>query len=486
MRVACVRVHYFSAAVERRDNRRLHGKPLVIGGQHWSVKPVYAPSAETARMGIYRGLPLREAHAIAPRAKFLPSAPRKYQQTLVNVDELLNQFMGVSEPVWTYPAVVDYLPCDDGRVSLLEQYARMIGQTVRQESGLPSSIGIGENKFTAYMAAKMTAPNHLRVVATCSHDFLAPIQMRYLSLHSVLHERLNLFGIVTLGQLAALPASAVREQFGTQGAALHQLASGVDHRAVTNPPRELTLAESYPFDDPVADWQILERAMGRLSADLHTQLRQHNRAAQAVRLTLELDDGTHLTPNAHLRQPTQSADILQRQLTQLLTRTHIHARVVQIAVTFARLVPVEVQQLSLFDFTQVAKRETLEEVVAELTERFESKVFVYGAPFQMESRLPERRWKWRKLAGSKNTAFHDVRSDRIVPYCDTDDTFSAFRWRGRRHEIAHFTKTWHVEQGWWEQNAERTYYKLRTDTGYLLTVYHDHAADEWTVQHVYD
>ena len=45
--IACVRLPYFAAAsVERRDDDQLQQRPLVIGGQHWSVQPVYAVSAK--------------------------------------------------------------------------------------------------------------------------------------------------------------------------------------------------------------------------------------------------------------------------------------------------------------------------------------------------------------------------------------------------------------------------------------------------------
>lgn len=483
--IACVRMPYFAASVERRDDDRLAQRPLVIGGQHWSVQPVYAVSAESAYRGVYRGLPLREAHALCPYAEFLPCSVRRYEQAIVDVDAVLNAFTGVSEPQWTYPAAIDYLPCADRREPLLVQYGQMIGRSLRENSGLPVSIGIGGNKFTAYMAAKLTQPHCLRVVTDNPADFLATIPLHALSIPLVLQRRLALFGIATLGQLAALPATEVRAQFGTQGATLHQLAQGVDFRPIQNPPRELREAMRFAFDDPVADLTILERIIGQLVHSLADKLTEGHLAAHAVSLQLELRDGTLLTPKRTLKQPTQDVHTLQRQLIQLLHTSTFRTTVVDVMVTLNKLTPVEIRQLSLFDFAQVSRRETLEQVVAELTEQYESKLFVRGVAAQPDSPLPERRYKWRKLAGSRNTAFFSTPAEHVLPL-GKGETFSGFVWQGQEHMIAAIIKTWRVEHGWWEVQTQRDYYKVRTTSGLLLTIYHDQANGKWLVERIYN
>ncbi|MCO5193075.1 MAG: hypothetical protein M9930_07265 [Anaerolineae bacterium] len=483
--IACVRLPYFAAAVERRDDDRLQQRPLVIGGRHWSVQPVYAVSAESAYRGVYRGLPLREAHALCPYADFLPGSVRKYEQAIVDVDAILNAFTGVSEPQWTYPAAIDYLPCDDRREPLLVQYGQMIGRSVRENSGLPASIGIADNKFAAYMAAKLTQPHCLRVVTDHPADFLATIPLHTLSIPPLLQRRLALFGIATLGQLAALPDAEVREQFGAQGVTLQQLAQGIDLRPIQNPPRELREALRFAFDDPVADLTILERVIGQLTHSLADKLTDSHLAAHALGLQLELSDGTLLTPQRMLKQATQDAHVLQRQLIRLLHACTFRAAVADVMVTLSKLTPVEIRQLSLFDLAQPAKRETLEQVVEELTEQYESKLFVRGVPAQPDSPLPERRYKWRKLAGSRNTAFFSTPAEKITPL-GQGETFTGFVWRGQAYVIDAIVKSWRIEHGWWEMQTQREYYKVRTTSGLLLTLYHDQHNDKWLVERIYN
>ena len=110
-----------------------------------------------------------------PMPTFLPGSVRKYEQAIVDVDAILNAFTGVSEPQWAHRRRIDYLPCDDRSEPLLVQYGQMIGRSVRENSGLPASIGIADNKFAAYMAAETTQPHCLRVVTDHPADFLATI-----------------------------------------------------------------------------------------------------------------------------------------------------------------------------------------------------------------------------------------------------------------------------------------------------------------------
>jgi hypothetical protein len=218
---------------------------------------------------------------------------------------------------------------------------------------------------------------------------------------------------------------------------------------------------------------------------LATKLASGNLAANTVGLRLEMSDGTLLTPQRKLKQATQAADKLHRQLLHLLQTCQFQTAVVDLTVTVTDLIPVEIRQLSLFDFAQVSKRATLEQVVAELTDQYESKLFVYGVPAQSNSRLPERRYKWRKLAGSRNTAFFRWPSEQVFPLAE-GDTFTGFVWQGQRHVIDTIVKAWSVECGWWEVQTRRDYYKIRTSSGLLLTIYHEYQADKWLIERIYN
>ena len=60
------------------------------------------------------------------------------------------------------------------------------------------------------------------------------------------------------------------------------------------------------------------------------------------------------------------------------------------------------------------------------------------------------------------------------------------QWQGRTHTVAHIAQRWRVDEGWWRWRVWRDYWKLTTDSGRLLVVYHDLVRGEWFLQRLYD
>lgn len=95
--IVCVAVPYFAAQIERRDNRRLAKIPLAIGGQPWETDPIFAYSHEVARRGVRPGIPLRQAHLLAPQAHFMPAYPPRYQEVSGEMGDVVADFL----PWWS-------------------------------------------------------------------------------------------------------------------------------------------------------------------------------------------------------------------------------------------------------------------------------------------------------------------------------------------------------------------------------------------------
>lgn len=62
----------------------------------------------------------------------------------------------------------------------------------------------------------------------------------------------------------------------------------------------------------------------------------------------------------------------------------------------------------------------------------------------------------------------------------------AFTWQGRSHHVQGIAKCWRVDEGWWRQRVWREYFKLHTDSGLLVIVYHDLLTGQWYLQRLYD
>jgi nucleotidyltransferase/DNA polymerase involved in DNA repair len=95
--------------------------------------------------------------------------------------------------------------------------------------------GIGENRWLATLAARLArferpdAPAAFRVLERAE---LADLPLSVLPADPATSQRLALFGLTRMRQLAELPASAVGAQFGSAGERLQSLARGRDGRPI--------------------------------------------------------------------------------------------------------------------------------------------------------------------------------------------------------------------------------------------------------------
>lgn len=74
----------------------------------------------------------------------------------------------------------------------------------------------------------------------------------------------------------------------------------------------------------------------------------------------------------------------------------------------------------------------------------------------------------------------------IAVICDAQGYPQSFTWRGQTHVVTHVALAWRVDLEWWRERVWRSYYKMSTDTGLLVIIYHDLAGGDWFVQRLYD
>jgi DNA polymerase-4 len=310
--IGCVYFSHFAAAVERRDDRSLAGAPLIIVERAGGSARVLAACGEAAGQGVQPGMALRQARLVCPQARVIPADLPRYHRTFGRLLEALDAFSSRVEPGEMLPAAVAWLDLGYLREGEAGEMARSLGQAARTATSLSPAIGLAGGKFPAYVAAASTEAGKARIVPPSRQaEFLAPFPVNTLPLDAETARRLELFGIRTLGQLAALPAGAVAAQFGAQGHLLHQLAQGRDERPVI--PYHSSPAESAArrFEEPLVDQAALEAVACELAGELAARLRARVLAGRELHLVLELEDGAPHLARLVLRRPTGDAGHLR-------------------------------------------------------------------------------------------------------------------------------------------------------------------------------
>jgi nucleotidyltransferase/DNA polymerase involved in DNA repair len=302
---------------------------LAVGGQPCEARPAYAFSQEAAGRGVRPGMSLRLVQLLSPNAHFLPAAALDYAQVSGEVVDVLSDFSPDIEPqeLWhsfpestlgatahgralpaRYCLDLDGLPPAEA-VPFIQE----MGRQVRGKTRFAAAIGLAADPFTAQVAAAVCRPDRLLpVVGDGAAGFLASRPLTFLSLGKEPARRLGLMGVRTLGQFAALPVAALREQFGrdkvadvvTDIVALHRLARGRGEPALHPRPAERREAVRIEFDPPLANALRLAEALGRLADELAQRLQAANLEAGSLHISVETEDGRHDRHSLTLRRPT--------------------------------------------------------------------------------------------------------------------------------------------------------------------------------------
>ena len=210
-----------------------------------------------------------------------------------------------------------------GRERRIAARAVMLARSV---APLHVRCGIGDNRWLASLAARLASPERPEAPAafrTLERDELAGLPLSLLPADAATRQRLALFGLVEMRQLAELPRSAVGAQFGSTGERLQALARGHDPRPLVPRRRPARVEAAESFDPPLDGIGAVGLTLRRLAADLCDVLRQRHRAPGRVVLTLRLEDAPALRVAQPFPQPALEPDWIARLL---LSRVEAAAR----------------------------------------------------------------------------------------------------------------------------------------------------------------
>jgi nucleotidyltransferase/DNA polymerase involved in DNA repair len=385
-------IPHFAAALARRDDPGLAERPLVLIGPE---KRVLGVSAEAAACGVVAGLTARAAEVRCPEARLLDADVAHCRGEFETLLQLLEQTSPQVEPHgWgaAYVDVGDLAREHTGAVTLCKQ----VGRTMRQELGqaLQPALGWDSSKFTAQAAARRTRPGHLLAVDSLrERGFLKPLPVTLLPLSADILRRLGFLGLRTLGQYAALPSTAVGQQFGRAGQLAHRYARGDDDRPVVPRRHAPRRTASCELDAPLAERERLLAALKQMIRPTLAELRENLQACGQVRLTVHYDDGSIQERTRAFLFPTADEAQLIRILGQLLDKMCWRTGATTLAIALEQIQDTAVEQLTLFPAENERERK-LPEVQRYLIARFGAQRLRRAVMTRPGAPLPEWRVGW--------------------------------------------------------------------------------------------
>ncbi len=167
---------------------------------------------------------------------------------------------------------------------------------------------------------------------------LAPLPLYFLGGSPDFSRNLDLWGIRTFGEFAALPPLGVAARLGDEGAHLHRLARGVGHRQLRLRVNPQVFQEERELEEPIDLLGPLLFLLSQMLEQLCERLRFHGRATNELRLRLKLERIANHTATLRLPVPMLNAKVLLKLVQLELNERPPKAPVEKV---FLELVPVE-------------------------------------------------------------------------------------------------------------------------------------------------
>ncbi|MBV8724796.1 MAG: DNA polymerase IV [Candidatus Eremiobacteraeota bacterium] len=318
----------------------MRGKPVAVAGNSRRAV-VLTASYEARSFGVRSALPLYKARAACPQLVVVPPEMQKYRTISREIFEILRSRGRPVEGLSLDEAFVDLgeLVFDDARSA-----AAQLRRDLFDATALTVSAGVATGKMIAKIASDSCKPDGLLAVAPGEEAaFLAPLPAgRLWGIGPKMQARLGVFGVVTIGDVAALDPGRAREIFGSWWRQARELAEGIDPRPVdeSRDTKSISTEETFEFDER-EERRLIDVLRGQ-ARELAASLEEERMVAQTVGVKIKRADFSIVGRQTHLSEPTREARRIFRAAVHCLRRAALDGAPV-------RLLGTRVASLSLGD-----------------------------------------------------------------------------------------------------------------------------------------
>jgi DNA polymerase-4 len=307
----------FFASVEQRDDRRLRGRPIVVG-----MGVVLSASYEARAYGIRTAMGGRQARRLCPHARFVSPRMSAYSDASKAVFEVFDDTTPVVEGLSIDEAFLDVRGLEHISGTPTE-IAVQLRSDVAEHVGLPITVGVARTKFLAKVASGVAKPDGLLVVPPDGElAFLHPLPVERLwGVGHITAGKLHRRGIRTVGQVAEIPREALVFMLGrASGRHLHALAQNLDPRPVQGGRRRGSIGSQHALGRrSPRTWDAVDVVAIGLVDRVTRRLRASGRVGRTVVLRLRFDDFSRATRSHTLPRATSHTQTILDTVRWLFT-----------------------------------------------------------------------------------------------------------------------------------------------------------------------
>jgi protein ImuB len=456
---ACMYAKEFPAQAVLRLRPELRDRPVVVIEGEPPLQTVCSFNAKARYLGIVRGMTRVELDTFSSLIVVSRSRPEEISTHAVMLEcaDAFSPRVEDRSESSAFLCVIDIA----GTEKLLgpsEVLARELLRRV-QALGVSASVAISRNFYAALSYVRGSSSRIAFITPGNEGPALAPLPLKVLDISSEHAETFALWGIRTLGAVAALPEKELISRIGQEGRRLRQLARGeLPHHFVPYEAK-FELEERMELDAPVEELERLLFVVNVMLEQLILRVTARVLALASVTITLSLEgNGVH-TRTVRPALPTNDRP-LWLKLLQLDLEAHPPQAAIVAVILTAEPGSTSKVQLGLFS-PQLPEPMRLDVTLARIRALVGDECV--GSPVLRDTNQPDGfRVEPFKVPSvhspssatvSSSAAMRQLRPPERASITLRDRQPLSFVFRDCRYEVEHAYGPWLAEGDWWNRQT---------------------------------
>ena len=378
----------FFASVELLDYPQLKDKPMAVCGSPENRHGIILAKNEIAKKyGVVTAETLWQARKKCPDFQVVPPHHDKYKHYSRMINDIYLRFTDMVEPFSVDESWLD-VTASRQLFGTGREIADTIRQTVKKELGLTLSAGVSFNKIFAKMGSDYKKPDATTVITRENFmNILWPLDIREMFfVGKATADKLNEYGIRTIGELALADRQMVMAMLGRQGGVIHDYANGLDTTPVLRfdqLEKVKSIGNGTTFRRNLQEEKDIRTAVTGLSDTVAARLRSHKMKAFGVKVDIKDPDLKVISRQQQLDNPANITDIIADTAMSIIRKSwKMRDPIRMLTITAINLCDEnQAQQLSLFADENVLaeKGEKVERAMDDIRKKFGTDAIKFGS-----------------------------------------------------------------------------------------------------------
>ncbi|MFI3170837.1 MAG: DNA polymerase IV [Eubacteriales bacterium] len=365
---AAYRIHHLGAALDIRSI-----PSVVSGNKELRHGIILAKSIPAKKFGIQTGEPIQSALKKCPDLYTVPPHYNLYQKCSISFINLLKEYSPVIEQYSIDEAFIDVTPIIthyDNPFTL----ANIIRERIHRELGFTVNIGVSSNKILAKMASDFQKPNRIHSLFPDEIQekmWPLPVSDLFFVGRATL-KKMPLLGIYTIGDLAKMNPTILRQHLKKHGEVIWHFANGIDTSPViASHPANKGYGNSTTIAFDVTDRATAKEVLLALCETVGTRLRKHQVKIEVISIGIKSYDLHYQSHQITLPSATNITKEIYQYTCQLFDELWDGTPIRHLGVHTNRVKDQDfMRQFHLFDHTDYTRYETLDQTIDAIRQRF--------------------------------------------------------------------------------------------------------------------